>query len=107
MATTYSGPSGQGMLQNHTFAQEVIARANDPAPVLDANELALLKRFILKPSSKDEILKERGLNDTNVTDASQKASQQDSLVIYLVANAAAGNNRLTDIEMAELKEWFE
>jgi hypothetical protein len=63
MATTYSGPSAHDMIQNHTLAKEIIARSNDPGPVLDASELALLKRFVADPSSKDEMLKDLGMKN--------------------------------------------
>ncbi|OBT51820.1 hypothetical protein VE04_08034, partial [Pseudogymnoascus sp. 24MN13] len=63
MATTYSGPSAHEMIQSHTLAKEIVARSNDPAPVLDPSELALLKRFVTNSPSKNEILKDLDTTD--------------------------------------------
>ena len=46
------------MLDNHTIASEIIARANDPHPILDDKDLVILRRFCKDPSSKHEILQE-------------------------------------------------
>lgn len=107
MATVYDGPSGQEMLAQHTFAREVITRAKDPHPVLDDEELALLKRFVLHPESADDILRDAGLDNLSKEDKLAKLNQKGSLVTYVVVSAVEGRSLVTDGEMAELKAWFE
>lgn len=107
MATTYSGPSAHDMIQSHTLAKEIIARSNDAAPVLDASELSLLKRFIADPSSKDEMLKDLDMTDPAGSKAGAKAQGKESLVGYIIAQSVAGNEILSDEETSQLRAWFE
>ena len=63
MTTTYTGPSVREMLESPTMALEIIARANNPQPVLGDKELAILRRFCMDTSSKDKILEEIDMAD--------------------------------------------
>ncbi|CRK45239.1 hypothetical protein BN1723_016498, partial [Verticillium longisporum] len=57
------GPSGAEMLASHKLAQEIIARNNDPEPVLDFEELNLLEHYVKDPSRAKEILNSKGYAD--------------------------------------------
>ena len=61
MPAEYTGPTVATMVRTHTLAAEIIARHNDPCSVLDNSELRLLRRFVADPSTKDEILHDRGI----------------------------------------------
>ncbi|KAG4418508.1 hypothetical protein IFR04_008402 [Cadophora malorum] len=87
--TAYTGPSAREMFDTHTLSKEIIARANDPEPVLDASELALLKRYVNAPEAKD------------------KANGSGSLVKYIMIQSNAGNDLLSEEEIAELKAWLD
>ncbi len=106
MATTYTGPSAREMIQSHTLAKEIIARSNDPEPVLDPTELARLKRFVEVPSSKNEILKDLDMEDQEGDRPGTKAHSKGSLVGFLIAKSAAGTEILSEEEMLQLRTWF-
>ena len=63
--TAYTGPSAREMFDTDTLSKEIIARANDPETVLDASELALLKRYVNAPEAKVDTLKELGCVDAD------------------------------------------
>ncbi len=90
------------MLDNHSMASEIIARAKDPQPVLDDNNLAILRRFCMDPSSKDDILKDLDLVDQpedNEGKAGAKAQSKGGLAGFIVAKSAAGEDLLGKDEM--------
>ena len=107
MATTYTGPSVREMLDNHSTASEIIARANEPQPVLDDNNLAILRRFCMDPSSKDDILKELDIEDQPGDKAGAKAQAKGGLAGFIVAKSAAGEDLLGKDEMEVLRKWFQ
>jgi hypothetical protein len=106
MATAYDGPSAREMIQNHTLVTEIIARANDPYPVLDANELAILSRFCQDPAAKEVILKDLDMVDQPGDKPGAKAQGKGSLAGFIVARAAAGDDILAADEIERLREWF-
>ncbi|KAH6721308.1 hypothetical protein BKA61DRAFT_155282 [Leptodontidium sp. MPI-SDFR-AT-0119] len=105
-ATTYTGPSAREMFESHTLSKEIIARADDAEPVLDASELALLKRYVTAPESKTEILEELGCIDGDGKVVTAKAQGDGSLVAYIMIQSVTGNDLLSDEDITELKTWF-
>ncbi|KAL5323359.1 hypothetical protein ACEPPN_007894 [Leptodophora sp. 'Broadleaf-Isolate-01'] len=105
-ATTYTGPSAREMFESHTLSKEIIARADDAEPVLDASELALLKRYVTAPESKAEILEELGCIDGDGKVVTAKAQGDGSLVAYIMIQSVTGNDLLSDEDITELKTWF-
>ncbi len=105
--TRYNGPSAREMIETHTLAQEIIARADDTEPVLDADELALLKRFLAGPESKVALLNERDIVGDQGDDVVAKARNSGSLVTYIIAQSVAGQEILGEEEVEMLKKWFE
>ncbi|KAH7369869.1 hypothetical protein BKA65DRAFT_6755 [Rhexocercosporidium sp. MPI-PUGE-AT-0058] len=105
-ATAYSGPSAREMFETHTLSKEIIARANDTEPILDASELALLKRYVTAPESKVEILKEIEYVDADGKVVAAKLEGDGSLVAYIMVQSVTGNDLLSEEEIAELKAWF-
>ncbi|KAM0271655.1 hypothetical protein ACHAQH_008990 [Verticillium albo-atrum] len=99
MSTTYTGPSGAEMMANHTTAQEIIARNNDPGPVLDSDELTLLEHFVKDPSQAKTILESKGYTN--------EAQRSSSLVTHAISVHGTENPALRDDEIRVLKEWFE
>ncbi|KAG4439393.1 hypothetical protein IFR05_005142 [Cadophora sp. M221] len=79
-ATTYTGPSAREMFESHTLSKEIIARADDAEPVLDASELVLLKRYVTALESKTEILKELGCVDSDGTFLTSKAQGDEGFI---------------------------
>ncbi|KAL0930854.1 uncharacterized protein CTRU02_213589 [Colletotrichum truncatum] len=94
----YTGPSPRHMIDTHTLAQEIINRNNDPCPILDEDELALLSQFVANPSQAGALLDARGL-------ASDPA-KSGSLVAYVISLHGTDKAALTDEEIGLLKDWF-
>ena len=105
MADQYSGPSVREMLETHTLASEIIARANDPNPILDEHELTRLRRYCTGASSPDDILAE--IEAEYPTTERVKQPGNGSLVGFIVAQAAAGKGILSEQEVKQLEKWFE
>ncbi|KAK1973500.1 hypothetical protein LZ30DRAFT_787767 [Colletotrichum cereale] len=84
MATIYTGPSAADMLAKRTLAKVIIARNNDPEPVLDTDELALLERFDLPAEPKNS----------------------GSLVAYVISLHDTDSPALSAEDISSLKEWF-
>ncbi|WYZ40219.1 hypothetical protein EsH8_IV_000560 [Colletotrichum jinshuiense] len=95
----YTGPSPRQMIDTHTLAREIISRNNDPCPILDADELALLSQFVADPSQARALLEARGLAD--------EPTKAGSLVAYVVSLHGTDKAALTDEEIKVLREWFE
>ncbi|KAK2016382.1 hypothetical protein LZ32DRAFT_601607 [Colletotrichum eremochloae] len=98
MATVYTGPSAADMLVNLTLAKEIIARNSDPEPVLDTEELALLKQFVNDPSRANAILESKGL----VVDPKSSGS----LVAYVISLHGTDSPALSAEDITSLKNWF-
>lgn len=92
----YTGPSVKEMLANHTLAKEIIARHNDPCPILDDNELELLEQFTAKPTEAPVLLANH-----------PQAKRSGSLVAYVLSKHETDSVALTDDEITKLREWFE
>ncbi|GKT53743.1 hypothetical protein ColTof4_05907 [Colletotrichum tofieldiae] len=95
----YTGPSPRDMIESHTLAQEIIARNNDPCPILDSDELALLSQFVAEPSQARALLEARGLAD--------EPTKSGSLVAYAISLHGTDKAALTEEEIKTLKKWFE
>ncbi|KAI8300321.1 hypothetical protein K4K61_009839 [Colletotrichum sp. SAR11_59] len=94
----YTGPSPRHMIDTHTLAQEIINRNNDPCPILDEDELALLSQFVADPSKAGALLKARGL--------AEDPTSSGSLVAYVISLHGTEKVALTNEEITLLKEWF-
>src|ERR1700712_1498215 len=93
-ATPYTGPSVREMMDNHSLAKEIIARAAGPNSqrILDDNELGLLRRWVTASEPKEQILAEQEISDGKTVEES------GSLVRYLMANSVAGRELVTEEE---------
>ncbi|KAE9576734.1 hypothetical protein CGCF415_v008020 [Colletotrichum fructicola] len=92
----YTGPSPRHMIDTHTLAQEIINRDNDPCPILDEDELALLSQFVADPSKAGALLEARGEDPTS----------SGSLVAYVISLHGTEKVALTNEGITLLKEWF-
>ncbi|KAJ0161874.1 hypothetical protein CTA2_5457 [Colletotrichum tanaceti] len=81
------------MIASHTLAREIIDRSNDPCPILDSDELALLSQFVAEPSRGGALLEARDLTG--------------SLVAHVIILHGTEKAVLTEEEIKTLKEWFE
>lgn len=110
MAATepYSGPSVREMLDNHTFAKEVIARANGPESqrIFDDERLSLLRRWCVEPEAAGRLLAEEDLVDGPGDKPGTKAIQKGSLIGMLMANSIASRDLITTEEFKMLQDWF-
>jgi hypothetical protein len=99
----YHGPSVDEMLQSHTLAKEIMARANGPLHqrILDDKELVLLRRWCDGTTAPGQILAEENI------EPGTKMNKGGSLVGFLIANSVAGNALVTKEEIDLLREWFE
>ncbi|KAI8251548.1 hypothetical protein K4K58_008693 [Colletotrichum sp. SAR11_239] len=95
----YTGPSPRHMIDTHTLAQEIIKRNNDPCPILDEDELALLSQFVADPSQAGALLRARGL--------AEEPTKSGSLVAHVISLHGTDKAALTNEEITLLKEWFE
>ncbi|OLN81628.1 hypothetical protein CCHL11_05573 [Colletotrichum chlorophyti] len=95
----YTGPSARDMISTHTLAQEIINRNEDPAPVLDADELSLLSQFVADPTQGRALLEARGLADD--------VTKSGSLVAYVISVHGTDKAALNDEEISLLEKWFE
>lgn len=90
--TAYTGPSAREMFDTHTLSKEIISRANDPEPVLDASELVLLKRYVNAPEAKVDILQELGLVDADGKIIEEKVNGSGSLVRYIMVSGLSSSS---------------
>jgi hypothetical protein len=94
----WTGPSTATMLQSHTLAHEIIARHDDPCPVLDGAELALLHDYLCVSA--------------DIATGVQRARQAEmsvglnSLVAFVIRREMLGEVLLDDGEKAVLRGWF-
>jgi hypothetical protein len=98
-SNVYTGPSVGVMISNHTLAKEIIARHNDPCPILDDDELALLQQFVASPAEAGSILQARGL--------AHDPMKNGSLVAYVMSLHGTDRAALNEEEIQSLSEWFE
>ena len=88
------------------MASEIIVRANDPHPVLDANEISILQRFRTDPTRKDLLLQELDTVNQPSDQPGAKAQETSSAVGYIAAKAVAGEDVLDTGEVNALRDWF-
>lgn len=100
----YSGPSVHDMISTHTLAQNIIKYNSQ---ILDDDNMALLKRFVNDPGSRDQIL-----SDIHIEDVPGVTGQyHGSLAGYIVMRHKTEVGEtvepiLTNEEIETLKEWF-
>lgn len=103
------------MLANHTIAQEIIDRHDDPCPILDGKSLAFLQDYVMDASAAHgrELLNARQVMGADEKEVGAQATAKDGcLVEFLIErNLDAGNNGpgkgLTGEEIESLKQWFQ
>jgi hypothetical protein len=96
------------MIRSHTLAAEIITRHNDDCPILDHNELTLLRRFCADPSVKEAILRDRDMLDGPADLPGKTAqSKHGSLVGFAIARHSTETPALEDREIEMLRKWFE
>ena len=99
-STTYSGPSVGEMLSTHTLASEIIARNDDTCPILDDNELQLLRSYVANPDAAPAMLESMSY----VYDPQTPSS----LVCFVMSLHGKGDERaLSEGEIGTLRTWFE
>jgi hypothetical protein len=103
----WTGPSVKEMVAGHTLAKEIISRHNDPCPVFDASELAILRRFVADPTQAAAILREAGMADAEGEALGTAAMRKGSLAGCIAAAHGSDKPKLTDDEIRALKQWFD
>ncbi|KAK1761519.1 hypothetical protein QBC47DRAFT_409529 [Echria macrotheca] len=93
-SSEYTGPSVPEMLKTHTLAKEIIARHNDPCPILDDQEILKLRGFVQDPVSAQT--EQHGVD----------ISKSGSLVAHIIRDWGTKETLLTEQEVRDLKEWF-
>ena len=104
----YTGPMPGEMIRSHTLAAEIIARHNDPCPILDSSELTLLRRFCADPSAKEAVLRDRDMLDEPSDWPGKRAqSKYGSLAGFTIARHGTQTPALEEREIEMLRKWFE
>jgi len=93
-STQYTGPSVREMVTTHTLAKEIMARHDDPCPILDDQEIRKLRGFVQDPAAAQT--EQQGID----------ISRSGSLVAHIVRDWGTEGTLLTEEEVRELKEWF-
>lgn len=100
----YSGPSVHDMISTHTLAENIIKYNSQ---ILDDENMALLKRFVNDPKSREQILADAHIEDI----AGVTGSYSGSLAGFIVMRHKSEVGEtvepiLTNDEIERLKEWF-
>jgi hypothetical protein len=105
-AKPYTGPSGADMVRDKTLAENIIKYHDHPTSdnILDDDNLDLIQRFVEDPSTRDQILKDEGIDGNG-----SLQGKQTSLAAYVVwahgrEDMDGGVLKKGDIEM--LRSWF-
>lgn len=97
------------LLQTHTVTAEIISHHNTPSPILDDNELNLLRAFCANPSTpnKEGLLIEHDMVDGPGQRPGEKAAtQKRSLVGMLIARWGTEEPALGEEAWKRLSDWF-
>lgn len=101
---SYTGPSVHDMISTHTLAQNIIKYNSQ---ILDDENMALLKRFVMDPDSREAILKE--VHIENVEGVTGQYSGSLAGFIIMKHKSEVGETVepiLTSEEIEMLKKWF-
>lgn len=101
----YSGPSVHDMISTHTLAENVIKYNTQ---LLDEDNMALLKRFVNDPDSRDQILSEIHIEDVDGVTGQYHGSLAGFIIMKHKSEVGETVEPvLTDGEIERLKEWFD
>ncbi|KAK0715357.1 hypothetical protein B0H67DRAFT_487426 [Lasiosphaeris hirsuta] len=106
-SNNYTGPSVRSMTSTHTLAREVIARHDDECPIFDDESILDLRRFAQYPAQARDILRERGMLDSEGEELGAGAKAHGSLTGLIFATWGTEASVLTEGELADLRAWFE
>jgi len=98
----WTGPSGKEMTESQTLGKEIMARANDPCPVLDEQNLAMLRDFVFdtSPANIAAITKKYGWN-------MEENDFGGSIIGYAVKMHGSEKPVFTDEDIKALRTWYE
>ena len=91
-STEYTGPSVNEMVRNHTLAKEIIARHDDPCPILDDPGIAQLRNWVRDP-----------------TDERHRPSvdnEPGNLVAHIASYYGTAKSLIIEEELEALRAWF-
>lgn len=104
LVETYSGPSVHDMISTHTLAENIIKYGPQ---ILDDKEMALLKRFVNDPDSREQILTEVHIEDVDGVTGQYHGSLAGFIVMrHKTEVGETVEPVLTNDEIETLKEWF-
>lgn len=96
------------MISSHTLAASIISGQGTSHDFLDAEELAMLRRFCFDPSTQDAILVDQDIKDeVGQTPGTKALQQRRSLAGLIIARHGTSEPALTQDEIQELRKWFE
>jgi len=99
----YSGPSMGELFANHKLAETLIKcdHAERGNEILDAEEMARLRRFVSNPQQERNAL----MDELSIQDQPEPAKYYGSLVGY-IAFQYGKESVVSEDEIARLREWF-
>lgn len=101
----YSGPSVHDMISTHTLAENIIKYNSQ---ILDDDNMALLKRFVNDPDSRDQILSDIHIEDVDGVTGSYHGSLAGFIIMKHKSEVGETVEPiLTNEEIERLKEWFD
>lgn len=104
LVETYNGPSVHDMISGHTLAENIMKYGPQ---ILDDKEMALLKRFVNDPDSREEILTEVHIEDVDGVTGQYHGSLAGFIVMrHKTEVGETVEPVLTNDEIETLKEWF-
>jgi hypothetical protein len=104
LVETYSGPSVHDMISTHTLAENIIKYGPQ---ILDDDNMALLKRFVMDPDSREQILTDIHIEDVDGVTGQYHGSLAGFIVMrHKTEVGETVEPVLTNDEIETLKEWF-
>lgn len=101
---TYTGPSVHDMISTHTLAENIIKYGPQ---ILDNENMALLKRFVMDPESREQILTDIHIEDVDGVTGQYHGSLAGFIVMrHKTEVGETVEPVLTNDEIETLKEWF-
>lgn len=101
---TYDGPSVHDMISTHTLAENIIKYG---PKILDDENMALLKRFVMDPDSREQILTDIHIEDVDGVTGQYHGSLAGFIVMrHKTEVGETVEPVLTNDEIETLKEWF-
>jgi hypothetical protein len=102
----YTGPSARDMIASHTLTTEIIARHNEPCPILGAPELILLNKYVHSPDQRIEILREHDMVD-GLEEQGERLGTRAQRVYGSLVGWGMINEYFNQEDVAELRKWFD